>query len=73
MRLQVNINDAMMEKLDKYCDLLSVSRSALSCMLIGQGLAQMDKTFIISEEVYREIGLNLKEQISEEMKKEIEK
>lgn len=43
MKLQVNANDQMVEKLDFYAGLMSVSRSALCAMLIGQGLMGLDK------------------------------
>ena len=44
MRLQVNANEQMVAKLDKYAEMMAVSRSALCSMLIGQGLMGLDKS-----------------------------
>lgn len=51
MKLQVTANDEMVKKLDKYANTMSVSRSALCAMLIGQGLAGLDKAFGMVDEL----------------------
>lgn len=56
MKLQVHANDQMVEKLDKYAEMMSVSRSALCGMLIGQGLMGLDKACGILDGVGERIG-----------------
>lgn len=57
MRLQVNINEQMSRKIDKYCDELSVSRSSLCAMLIGQGLMGLDKSFSVVDGIEEKLNL----------------
>lgn len=70
MRLQVNANDEMVKKIDKYADMMSVSRSALCAILIGQGLAGFDKAFGIVDDFTEKLGKSL---LDEEQKKEMTK
>lgn len=49
MRVQVNISDIMVERIDKYAQMMGVSRSALCSMLIGQGIMGFDKAFDIMD------------------------
>ena len=51
MRIQVNVSDMMVEKIDKYAQMMGVSRSALCSMLIGQGIMGYDKAFDIMDGV----------------------
>lgn len=51
MRVQVNISDVMVERIDKYAQMMGVSRSALCSMLIGQGIMGFDKAFDIMDGV----------------------
>lgn len=44
MRVQVNISDEMVEKVDGYAKKMGVSRSALCSMLVGQGIMSYDKS-----------------------------
>lgn len=61
MRIQVNLSDSMVAKLDKIADEYGVTRSALCAMLIGQGADGINQAKqIISE-------------ISDSMKKEMVK
>ena len=44
MRVQVNLSDEMVEKVDGYAKKMGVSRSALCSMLVGQGIMSYDKS-----------------------------
>lgn len=44
MRLQVNANNALVAKLDRYAHIMGVSRSALCAMLIVQGVMSLDRS-----------------------------
>ena len=75
MRLQVNVNDKMLEKIDKYCGMMAVSRSALCGMLIGQGLMGFDKSFMLVEDIGNKVSDGLltakfAEQLASEIKDE---
>ena len=56
MKLQVNANDQMVAKLDKYAEMMSVSRSALCGMLIGQGLMGLDRSCGILNDLGERLG-----------------
>ena len=56
MKLQANANDQMVAKLDKYADMMSVSRSALCGMLIGQGLMGLDRSCGILSDLGERLG-----------------
>lgn len=49
MRIQVNLADEFIVKLDDYSTSLGISRSAFCAMLIGQGLLAYDRSFAIVE------------------------
>ena len=44
-RVQLQIGEEILIKLDKYADLLGVSRQALAVMFIAQGLTGFEKAF----------------------------
>lgn len=44
MRVQVNISDEMVSKVDLYAKKMGVSRSALCSILVGQGIMGYDKS-----------------------------
>lgn len=44
MRIQVNLSDEMVAKVDAYASKMGVSRSALCSMLVGQGIMGYDKS-----------------------------
>lgn len=56
MKLQVTANDQMVAKLDKYAEMMAVSRSALCAMLIGQGLMGLDKSYGILNDLGERLG-----------------
>ncbi len=45
MRVQVNLSDDMVKKIDGYAKQLGVSRSALCSMFIGQACLSYDKAY----------------------------
>lgn len=51
MRVQVNLSDEIVEKLDYYSTLIGISRSALMAVFIGQGLMGYEKSFSVLENV----------------------
>ena len=65
-RLQTQINDEMLKKIDFYCQKMCVSRSNLCSMLIAQGLAGLDKAFSLMDDV----GAQLIEQVKKEKENE---
>ena len=56
MRLQVNANEQMVAKLDKYAEMMAGSRSALCSMLIGQGLMGLDRSCGILSDLGNRLG-----------------
>lgn len=44
MRIQVNLSNEMVERVDFYSKKMGVTRSALCSMLIGQGIMSYDKS-----------------------------
>jgi hypothetical protein len=76
MRVQVNLSDEMVEKVDGYAKKMGVSRSALCSMLVGQGIMGYDKSMdlisilgdklgdsLLAEKALKEIALDAKKQI----------
>lgn len=51
MRIQVNLSDEMVSKVDYYSQKMGVSRSALCSILIGQGILSYDKSIDILSQV----------------------
>lgn len=49
MRIQVNLGDALLAKVDKLADACGVARSALCSMLISQGVLAYEKSFEIMD------------------------
>ena len=49
MRIQVNLGDALLSKVDKLADACGVARSALCSMLISQGVLAYEKSFEIMD------------------------
>lgn len=61
MRVQVNLSDEMVEKVDAYAAKMGVNRSALCAVLVGQGIMGYDKTFEIADH----LGLKLTEEVKQ--------
>lgn len=49
MRIQVNLGDALLAKVDKLADACGVARSAVCSMLISQGVLAYEKSFEIMD------------------------
>lgn len=47
MKVQVNLSDELVKKIDEYAKVMGVSRSALCAVWIGQGALGYEKTFDI--------------------------
>lgn len=45
MRVQVNLSDDMVKRLDMYAELMGVSRSSLCAQFIGQAVLSYDKAY----------------------------
>lgn len=51
MRVQVNLSDEMVKKVDSYASRLGVSRSALCSVMIGNGVLSYDKAMDVIDSV----------------------
>lgn len=47
MRVQVNLSEEMVDRVDGYAKKMGVSRSALCSILVGQGIMSYDKSMDI--------------------------
>lgn len=63
MRVQVNLSDEMVEKVDAYAAKMGVNRSALCAVLIGQGILTYDKSFEVVESVGEKLGKEVTERV----------
>lgn len=61
MRIQVNLSDSMVKKLDKLADDYGVTRSALCAMLIGQGADGINQ----AKQIITEMSDSLKKGVEE--------
>lgn len=59
MRVQVNLSDEMVSKVDLYASKMGVSRSALCSMLVGQGIMSYDKSMDIMSLIGDKVGDSL--------------
>lgn len=66
MRVQVNLSDEMVTKVDNYARMMGVSRSALCSVLVGQGIMGFDKAADVLTLLGDKLGDSL---ISEDVKK----
>ena len=68
MKVQVNLSDEMVSRVDKHAKNIGMSRSSLCAYLIGQGIVNMDTAYSLVENM----GSTLIEQIDKnELKKEL--
>lgn len=51
MRVQVNVDDEMVKKIDAYAKKMGVTRSALCSVFIGQGIMGYEKSFEVLDRV----------------------
>lgn len=59
MRVQVNLSDEMVGKVDAYARKMGVSRSALCSMLVGQGIMSYDKSMDLLTFIGDKVGDSL--------------
>ena len=59
MRVQVNLSDEMVNKVDTYSSKMGLSRSALCCYLIAQGILGLDKSMSMLDTIGEKVGENL--------------
>lgn len=50
MRVQVNLNDELVKRIDNYAKMIGVTRSSLCAVYIGQGVLGYDKAFEMIEQ-----------------------
>lgn len=62
-RLQVNISEEMMDRIDMYAKKLGVTRSAFCAVILGQGLAGYDATFGMVADVQTQMTSKLLEKV----------
>ncbi len=51
MRVQVNVNDELVERIDYYAKLMGMSRSGLCSYFIGMGMMSIEKANTIMNEM----------------------
>lgn len=56
MRIQVNVGDDIVKQLDKYAEMMGVSRSALCSIFIGQGILGYNKSFEMIDVLGQKLG-----------------
>lgn len=71
MRLQVNVNDKMLEKIDRYAESMSLSRSSFCASLIGQGIMNLDKAYGIVDKMVNQFGMELSEEQLQQLGKDM--
>lgn len=59
MRVQVNLSEEMLGKVDAYAEKMGVSRSALCALLIGQGIMSYDKSVDVLTALGKELALRI--------------
>ena len=59
MRVQVNLSDEMVCKVDSYARKMGVSRSALCSMFVGQGIMSYDKSMDLLTFIGDKVGDSL--------------
>lgn len=64
MRLQVNISENMLKKIENYSSEFGISKSAFCSMLIGQGILGLDST----KDVLTNLSLDLLSKQKQEKK-----
>lgn len=59
MRVQVNLSEEMVKRVDEYAKAMGTTRSGLCSILIGQGIMSYDKSMNVLEDVGNKIGEKL--------------
>lgn len=66
MRVQVNVSDDLVKKIDEYAKVMGVSRSALCSVWIGQSAMSYEQSFSIVQQMGDKLEQALKEQVLKE-------
>lgn len=66
MRVQVNLSDDLVKKIDGYAKVMGVSRSALCSVWIGQSAMSYEQSFAIVQQMGDKLEQALKEQVLKE-------
>lgn len=61
MRVQVNVSDDLVKKIDEYAKVMGVSRSALCSVWIGQCVMGYEQSFSIVQQMGDKLEQSLKE------------
>ena len=56
MKVQVNISNELVRQIDKYAEMMGISRSSLCATFIGQGIMTYNKSFEIIGSMGEKIG-----------------
>ena len=59
MKLQINVSDVMVKEIDKYAEMMGISRSALCATFIGQGIMGYNKSFEMLGSMGEKLGDSL--------------
>lgn len=59
MKLQVTVSDDLVAQLDRYAEMMGVSRSALCAVFIGQGVLGYNKSFKVLDDIGQKLGDSL--------------
>lgn len=59
MKLQVNVSDELVTQIDKYAEMMGISRSALCATFIGQGVLGYNKSFQMIDSLGEKLGDSL--------------
>lgn len=68
MRIQINLSEDMVSKVDSYASRMGVSRSALCSVFIGQGIMSYENAKDATHEVVKILNSNLEQQVENEKK-----
>lgn len=69
MRIQVNLSDKLVKKLDEYAGMMGISRSALCATFIGQGIMGYEKTY----EMLDSLGVSVEKELSKSNENKLKK
>ena len=74
MKLQITVSDELVEQIDKYANMMGISRSALCATFIGQGVMNYNKSYQILDKLGEQLGdvmfaqKSMKDQLSDDQK-----
>lgn len=72
MKVQINLSDEMVEKVDSYARKFGVSRSSLCSLLIGQGIMSFDSTLSVVSGLGDKLAVLLQDALNNAIKTDID-